>query len=497
MFLLVIGVFSVFAFQVLAQSPGKILKQAEKALGGAKNLQKIKSRQAKGTIMRLGDAAQGAYFLQLTAPNFYNESFDLGGFETATGYNGKSVWRRDSREGLRTLTGDISLDLQTEAAFKNNLWLNYKKTKSKLVSCGQTKIAEKPANCLSLTNVKGVSIKIYFDAASNLPVREEIPAGDSVKVFDFSDFRVIGGVQTPFKINLKNGEEMYEIKLDSVTFNPQIAQSDFDFPKVSGEPLPDVATLLSQLQDNSDKTAQILENYNYTKKVVSREAGNDGVLREKESWTYQVSFYKGFQVNRLIEKTNQPLNEKEQVEVDKKVQEYLVKIDEFLVKKEAMKTDAKENNDSFSIAEILRASLLKNPRRERFRGRDVIVFDFEPNPNFNMKNAKSIIKLFGKVGGVMWIDEKDKQVVRLEAALLDSFKIGGGLVANLKKGASFILEQERVNDEVWLPSLQDVNLSVKVFLVKGIKINQVVKSYDFRKFKTEVTDSKVNEVQKK
>ncbi|MBA3601255.1 MAG: hypothetical protein H0W45_08475, partial [Acidobacteria bacterium] len=121
-------------------------------------------------------------------------------------------------------------------------------------------------------------------------------------------------------------------------------------------------------------------------------------------------------------------------------------------------------------------------------------FDFEPDPNFDFKNAKSFLKFFGKTAGVMWIDEQDKQVARLEAVLFDNFKIGGGLLANLKKGASFALEQERVNDEIWLPSVADINLSVKVLLVKGINVNQIVKSYDYRKFKTEIKDSKVDEI---
>jgi hypothetical protein len=142
----------------------------------------------------------------------------------------------------------------------------------------------------------------------------------------------------------------------------------------------------------------------------------------------------------------------------------------------------------------LRASRLVNPRRERFRGRDVIVFDFEPNPAFDFKNAKSFLKFFGKVGGAMWIDEKDKQVARIEAVLFNNFKVGGGLLASLKKGASFTLEQERVNDEIWLPSSADINLSVKVLLVKGVNINQTIKSYNYRKFKTEVKDSKVDEI---
>lgn len=479
-----------------AQSPNKVLKQAEKSLGGAKSLQNIKSREKKGTITRVKDGTKGAYLMQTAAPNFYNESFEIGGFETESGYNGKSGWMRDSRQGLRTLTGNESRDFQTEVFYRSNLWLNYKKAKSKIVSCGLTKINGKTANCLNLINAKGVSIKMYFDATNFLLLREEIPAGEAVKTFDYSDFRIVNGVQEPFTINAKIGEEIYEIKLESVVFNRQIARSDFDFPQISSEPLPDIAALLKQLQDNEDKTDAILENYSFTQKIISRELGKDGILREKESETYQLSFFKGNRIRRLIEKNNQPLNAGEQADEDKNVQKEVAKIEKQIAKKEADSVSSGDNNRRISIAETLRASLLKNPRRERFRGRDVIVFDFEPNPKFDLKNAKSMLKFFGKVGGVMWIDEKDKQVVRIEATLMDSYKIGGGLLANLKKGATFTLEQERVNNEIWLPSLIDVNLSVKVFLVKGINLNQVVKSYNYSKFKTEVTDSKVDEIQK-
>ncbi|HSI88824.1 MAG TPA: hypothetical protein VK918_07190, partial [Pyrinomonadaceae bacterium] len=149
-----------------------------------------------------------------------------------------------------------------------------------------------------------------------------------------------------------------------------------------------------------------------------------------------------------------------------------------------------------SIAEVLRASRLINPRRERFRGRDVIVFDFEPNPDFDMKNAKSVLKFFGKTAGVMWIDERDKQVVRVEAYLADSFNIAGGFLAKLRKGASFTMEQERVNDEIWLPATAEIDLSVRVLLVKGMQINQAIRSYDYRKFDATVEDSIVGEPSK-
>lgn len=85
----------------------------------------------------------------------------------------------------------------------------------------------------------------------------------------------------------------------------------------------------------------------------------------------------------------------------------------------------------------------------------------------------------------------DRQVARIEAFLVDSYNIGGGLVAKLKKGASFTLEQERVNDEIWMPSLMEIDLSARVLLFKGININQTVRSYNYRRFKTEVRDAEI------
>jgi hypothetical protein len=41
---------------------------------------------------------------------------------------------------------------------------------------------------------------MYFDTASGLLIRDEIPAGDSKNTFDYSDFRAVDGIQEPFSI---------------------------------------------------------------------------------------------------------------------------------------------------------------------------------------------------------------------------------------------------------------------------------------------------------
>lgn len=450
-----------------------------------------------GKITRLKDGASGKFQMQTSAPNLYRVSYDLDGFESETGYSGRSGWARDSRQGLSTLTGDASRDFQAEALYRNNLWLNYKKEKSKIAAGGQAVINGKQANVLTLTTVKGVPIRMYFDAATGLLLRDEFPSGNGLKTLDYADYRPVNGVNQPFTVISRTGDDVYEIKLDDIRPSASIARSAFDFPNVSGEALPDIPKLLAELQSNEERVEKILDTYSYTQKYIHRELQKDGSLKAVGAETYQLSFYKGYRISRKIEENDVPLNEKQQASEDKEVAKRVEDIEKIIAKKEAKAARASEPPDEesrrVSIAELLRASRLLNPRRERFKGRDVIVFDFEPNPNFDYKNAKSMLKFFGKTVGVMWIDEKDKQVVRLEAALADSFNIGGGVVAKLKKGASFTMQQERVNNEIWLPSQMDINVSVRLFLVKGIDVNQLTQSYNYRKFSTEVKDAKVNE----
>lgn len=481
-----------------AQSPSKILKNAEKALGGKRALKAITSWQRSGTVTRRSDGTSGKFEQSAKAPNLYHTGFDLAGFETEMGFNGRSGWRRDSRDGLSTLTGKQSNDFQAEAVFRNSLWLNYKKERAKITSGGTADVNGKHANVVNYSTPRGSVIKLYFDAATFLPLKEEIPYGDSTDVIEYEDFRTVSGVQFPRLITMRIGDDILDVVFDSIETNVRTDDAVFTFPVISGKPLPDIPKLLAELQSNEDKVESLLDTYSYVQKSSRRELGKDGVLREVGSETYQLSFYKGRRIRRLIEKNGQPLSAKEQADEDKDAAKRVEEIEKEIAKEERKMQSGppNERTNRVSIAEVLRASRLINPRRERLKGRDVIVFDFEPNPTFDYKNSESMLKFFGKTAGVMWIDEEDKQVARLEAFLADSFNVGGGLVAKLRKGASFALEQERVNDEIWLPSVADINMSIRVLLVRGVNVNQLVRSYDYRKFATEVEDAAVDDINK-
>lgn len=487
--------------EATAQSPSKVLKQAEKAIGGAAAIQAVRSIETTGTVTRTSDRVSGKYRSTSSRPSLYHVSMDLDGFESEMGFNGRSAWSRDSREGLKTLTGDATLAFQAKATYKMALWLNAKADKSKLVSGGPSTLEGKNVNVVTLITNKGVSIKMFFDASNGLLVRDEMNGTDGLEITDYFDYRGIGGVLLPNAFRISAGDQKYDVKLIDIKLNRQIARSEFDFPAILGKPLPDLRKLMADLRANEDKVDEILDTYAFTQRQTRRELGKDGVLRELSSETFQLSFYKGHRIKRLIEKNGRPLSPSEQENADKDAGKRVAEIEKILAKQDARVAagtagTSSERDRRISIAEMLRASNLINPRRERFRGRDVIVFDFEPNPSFDFKNAKSMIRFFGKTAGVMWVDEKDKQVARVEAVLFDNINVGGGLLAKLRKGASFTLEQQRVNDEIWLPSQADINLSVRILLVKGIDVNQLIRSYDYRKFETQVKDATVNEVKR-
>ncbi len=112
----------------------------------------------------------------------------------------------------------------------------------------------------------------------------------------------------------------------------------------------------------------------------------------------------------------------------------------------------------------------------------MLAFDFGANPDYKPKSIEE--RLVQSLTGVMWIDEQAHQVVRLEAHVADNFKIGGGLVASIDKGASMVFEQARVNDEVWLPSYAEVHMSAR-FLVLREKENGILRFSDYKKFNAE------------
>lgn len=199
-----------------------------------------------------------------------------------------------------------------------------------------------------------------------------------------------------------------------------------------------------------------------------------GEITKRTTTLYQISYIHGNEMDRKVEVNGEALSAAEQQKEDERLQKEAARYD-----KEAA-DPKKKGNDDVGISDFLRVSRFSNPRWERFRGQDVVVFDFGPNPNYKPK--KLVDRVIYDLVGTVWVDPQAEDVARLEARFDNSLRIGGGVLASLHKGSAFQFEQSRVNNEVWLPSYDEINLGLKVLLVRTFHVNVIDHYYGYQKF---------------
>ncbi len=133
------------------------------------------------------------------------------------------------------------------------------------------------------------------------------------------------------------------------------------------------------------------------------------------------------------------------------------------------------------MKEIADAYNFKFAGIESLDGRDTYVIDCDPRPGFqpHMKEAKFLSKARGRV----WIDKDDLQMKKLDVVFIDTVSFGLFL-ARIHKGSRVVVENIRVNDEVWLQQHVAVKVDVRLALLKNFNIEVDVSDRDYKKFRS-------------
>jgi hypothetical protein len=470
-----------------AQDAEKIIAQYLKAQGGRKSLSKIQTIALEGTFPG-AETVPGTFTFYLKAPNRYYSELIVDSNPAIEAYNGKSAWHQDSGGDATTLLGTSSAELEAASQFYNSHLLDLKKAKIAAAYVGHSDVRGHETLQVELTTVGGLKRELFFDAQSHLLLKESAQLDGVTEERIYSAYRPESGIQLPHAIELHRGNATYEISVTRAAVNGPVGERVFDFPRKAQVQLPDLKALFKEIDDHQKAIDKIKENYAGTRVEDETEYENDGHVKKHDVKEYTFFYLDGEEISTLVKKDGKQLTDDEQKKEDEKTQKEIQEVQKRQSKKEAKEEKEKEEGkDSSSedpgIEIFLRVSQFVNPRRERFRGQDVLVFDFEPNPDFKAHKLEE--KVVQKLAGVVWIDEKAHDVARLEAYFVGDMKFAGGLVANLQKGTSFVIEQAFTNDEVWLPTYEEAHVGVRVLLVKGIKVNEVTRYSDYKRFNVE------------
>ena len=118
-------------------------------------------------------------------------------------------------------------------------------------------------------------------------------------------------------------------------------------------------------------------------------------------------------------------------------------------------------------------------------GRETIAVDYAGDPHAKTRNrAEDVIR---DMAGTAWVDEQDRVLVQVEGRFVRPFKIGAGLLADIKQDTHFTFQQTKVNDEVWLPSRINAQGAARALLFFAFDGKIDIVESDYRKFRTSAT----------
>jgi len=222
--------------------------------------------------------------------------------------------------------------------------------------------------------------------------------------------------------------------------------------------------------------------YTYIQREEEHKLDGKGQVKSSESRTYEIMVLYEEPVRKLIAKDDKPLSDNDARKEDEKVQKIIQKrkneSDGDRRKRLEKQEKDREEGRQF-VKEIADAYTFRFTGKENLGGRETLVIDGDPRPGYepHMKDAKFLPKFRFRV----WLDQAEKQWVKMDIQCIDTVSVGLFLL-RVHKGSNIQIEQVRVNDEIWLPAQVTWTASARVLLVKHVRLRGVAEFSEYRKF---------------
>jgi hypothetical protein len=281
--------------------------------------------------------------------------------------------------------------------------------------------------------------------------------------------------------------------LIAISFSSAILAQDVALPSVSGtsattglKPMPDIAGLMYEVEAHQKASEAIQKNYLYHSAETQQERDGSDSVKKTTVKEYDVFWVSGVPVRKLVRKDGRDLTPDEQKKEAEHIDKEVAKAQERKGKAEAKGNETTpRGNDEITVSRFLELGSFTNARRVQLDGRDTILVDYAGNPKAKTRNrGEDVVR---DLVGTIWIDEQDRVIRKTEGHFLNAFKIGGGLLVNIRKDTSFGLDQKKINDEVWLPARIEAQGAARALLLFSFNGSVVVRMSDYKKFKATST----------
>lgn len=212
--------------------------------------------------------------------------------------------------------------------------------------------------------------------------------------------------------------------------------------------------------------------------------GHDQVTSDhQESWEMLV--LDGLPFTRMLSRDGKPLSASEQSKEQRKLDHETAKLERETPEekqKRAADFEKSRRRERAFLLELPDAFDLHLDGSDTIDGQEVWVISGVPKPGYHAKTRDGAA--FSKIRGKMWIEKTGYQWVRVEAETIGTISFGVFL-ARLSPGARLVLEQGRVNDELWLPKREYMSGKGRIALLKRVSEDFELTWRDYKKFQVD------------
>ena len=248
---------------------------------------------------------------------------------------------------------------------------------------------------------------------------------------------------------------------------------------LAARPLPDIPTLMHEVEAHQKASEALVKDYLYHSSATQQSEDGHGGVKKIETEESDIFYIAGARIRRITKKNGRDLSADEQQKESERIDKEVARA------KEGHGKPTQEERDTVTVSRFLELGSFGNARRVQIDGRDTIAVDFTGNPK--AKTQSRFEGAIREMEGTIWVDEQDRSLRKLQGHFVNTFKVGGGLLADVKKDSGFEAEWAKVNGEVWLPASAAGQGSVRVLLLLNFHGSLRVLNSNYRKFKATST----------
>lgn len=191
----------------------------------------------------------------------------------------------------------------------------------------------------------------------------------------------------------------------------------------------------------------------------------NGKITNTETLRYIQYPLNGAVFEELIEKNGRPLNEKELDKEESRKQDFIGEVEKRRTRGDYLQPkNERAIRFDRSFTARYQYELVKT---EQIRTHDCWVIDFKPKEG-KLPVQNTMDHALNQLTGTFWVSRDDFGLVRVVFAMRKPFKYWGGFLAVIRKTDGSV-DYTRVEPDIWIPLHFNLELDIKIMLVKNIR----------------------------